>query len=300
MHRQRFWSAALISVALAQLTTPGFAQGADKPKTDTKAKPKPEAKPDAKGKGKEKVKLDLPKLKGDLESSDASRILAALDELQKAGDGGAAAAPLVDALLKRGSSQPVIEKALETEGALKQPASSAAVAPYVKHRAPEVRRAATKALIKTKGPEAVKALKLALRSPDAPVRGIAATGLGTLAAKDALGDLFNALAHGVAESASAIGQLCEPKDCEKFAELTGKHQFDVMSSGFDQILFRNEKEMPEDQKIKIVGRLRELGTNESGKYLAEVKGRWPDGWSKRVKQAIDAAVRATGGTTGED
>lgn len=283
MLRQRIWfGVLLVAGALASSPLPAGAQG--------KAKPKTEAKP----------KVDAQKLKAELESGDADRIGAALDALAKAGAAGAAAAPAVEALLKKGLSAELTLKALEAAGALKQSSSSAAIAPYVRHRSEDVRRAAAKALSKTKGPDAVKALKHALRHRDAQVRGIAATGLGTLGAKDALPDLFKALAHSVPEAAASIGQLCEPKDCDKFADLTGKHQFDIMSSGFDQILFRAEKEMPEEQKIKVVGRLRELGTKEAGKYLADVKGRWPEAWSKRVKQAIDAAVKATGGSGGGD
>lgn len=288
MHRLTLTLAALVSAAALAQTPAGTAFAQAKGKTKTEAK----------GKAKGETKIDVQKLKADLESGDADRIATALDAAAKAGD--SAAAPLVEALLHRGASAEVTVKALETLGALKQSSSSPAIAPYVQHRVPVVRRAATKALGKTKGAEAIKALRAALRSGDAQVRGIAAGNLGALGAKDALGDLFTALAHNVGEAAAAIGQLCEPKDCEKFAELTGKHPFDVMSSGFDQILFRAEKEMAEEQKIRIVGRLRELGTKEAGKYLADVKGRWPETWSKRVKQAIDAAVKATGGSSGGD
>lgn len=292
MLRHRLTFAVLLALgAVVSPPLPAAAQPKAKPKTEDKAKPKED---------KGKAKVDAAKLKAELESGDAARIAAALAELAKAGEGGAAVAPALEAFLKNGSSVELTVKALEAAGAMKQSSSSAAVAPYVRHRSEEVRRSAAKALVKTKGPDAVNALKHALRHRDAQVRGIAATGLGSLGAKDALPDLFKALAHSVPEAAAAIGQLCEPKDCDKFADLTGKHQFDIMSSGFDQILFRPEKDMPEEQKIKVVGRLRELGTKEASKYLADVKSRWPEGWSKRVKQAIDAAVKATGGGGGGD
>ncbi len=291
MHSPRFgWKTLLFVLALGGASAlGGEASAGDKPKAGAKAE-----KGKAKGKA-ESVKVDAAKLKAELASGDSARIDAALGEIVKAGEAASALAPAVEALLKRGASLDLVAKALEAAGAMKQASSSAAVAPYVSHRSPEVRRAATRALIKTKGPSAVKALRDALRSSDAQVRGIAATGLGALGAKEALGDLFTALEHNLGEAAAAIGQLCEPQDCEKLAGLTGKHPFDVISSGFDQILFRAEKDMSEDEKIRIIGRLRELGTKEAGKYLADVRGRWPADWSKRVKQAIDAAVRATGG-----
>lgn len=297
MLRHTFTFTALLSVAAFALPPPAAAA---EPKGKTEAKPakpaaKPKDKPETKG-DKGKAKVDTKKLEAELGSGDSARIGAALAELIKAGDAAAAAAPAVEAALAKGLPAELVVKALDAAGALKQSSSSAAIAPYVKHRSDAVRRAAAKALVKTKGAIAVSTLRQALRSGDAQVRGVAATGLGALGAKDALPDLFKALAHSVPEAASSIGQLCQPSDCDKFADLTGKHQFDIMSSGFDQILFRAEKEMPDDQKIKVIGRIRELGTKEAGKYLADVKGRWPEGWSKRVKQAIEAAVKATGGS----
>lgn len=237
--------------------------------------------------------LDLDALKEQLESGNEKTILSALAAIADKKD--ERAAPLVNALLRRGGTIHVLEEAMRTVGKLKTESSSAAVAPYVHHRTDSVRRAAIRTLLKTKGPAAVRAMRQGLRSQDAMVRGIAATGLGSLGAHEALEDLFKALDHGVAEAAASIGQLCKPEECEKFADRTGKVGLDVMTSGFDQILFRPPDDMPDDQKIRIIGRLRELGTPEAGKYLATVAERWPDDWSKKVKQALESAARATGG-----
>ena len=254
----------------------------------------------AQGKGKTKAaasKISAAKIKAELESGDAKRILAALQQVEDAEAGGKVATPHIEKLVRRGASVAILSRALEVLGGLEQKSSSTVLAPYYRHRNPEVRRAATKALLKTGGPVAVKALRAALRSPDARVRGIAASGLGSLNAREALPDLFKALSHNVGEAAASIGQLCNPKECEKLAGYLGKMPFDVVTSGFDQILFRPPKEMPDAQKIRIVGRLRELGTKDSGNYLADVAERWPKNWSKRVKQALDAAVKALGGVS---
>ncbi len=242
--------------------------------------------------------VDAEHIKAELESGDEARMIAALTSVAKARESAKAAAPYVEALLRRGASSKVLVEALKAAGEMKQPSSSAAVAPYVRHRDKTLCRGAARALVKTGGPDAIAALRHALHSPDAAVRGIAASGLGTLGARDALPDLFIALDHRVGEAAASVGLLCEPEECEKFATRLGKQPFDVMTSGFDQILFRPPDKMSDDEKIRIVGRLRELGTAESGKYLADVASRWPKGWSKRVKQAIDSAVKATGGAGG--
>ena len=156
-----------------------------------------------------------------------------------------------------------------------------------------MRHAAVKALAKTKGPDAVTALRRALRDSDAVVRGVAATGLGALKAKDAVRDLFAALDHNVGEAAASIGQLCAPAECDELAGKLGKLPFDVVTGGIDQVLFRPPTEIDDDQKVKMVGRVRELGTAEANKFLKDVQGRWPKTWSPRVKQAIDQGVLAT-------
>jgi hypothetical protein len=99
----------------------------------------------------------------------------------------------------------------------------------------------------------------------------------------------------VAEAGAALGQLCTPSQCEEYAERTGKVAFDVMVTGFDQILFRPPSDIPDEEKIRLIGRMRELGTPEVGKYLADVGDRWPKEWSSKVKQVIESGAHAVGG-----
>jgi hypothetical protein len=171
--------------------------------------------------------------------------------------------------------------------------ASAAIAAYLHHRSVELRRAAAKALVHTKGPAAARGLRAALGDQDAMVRGTAATGLGALKAKDAVPDLFVALDHRVNEAAASIGQLCNPDECDALAARMGKLPFDVVTSGLDPILFRPATEVSDDTKVKLVGRIRELGTGEANKFLRDVQKRWPATWSPRIKQSIDQGVLAT-------
>ena len=147
-------------------------------------------------------------------------------------------------------------------------------------------------------PKAVAALRAALSDPDAGVRGLSATGLGNMKARDAVGDLFTALEHKVAEAAASIGQLCAAADCERLTAKLGSVPFDVITGGLDQILFRPASDVPDDLKIKIVGSVRELGTGEANRFLRDVQGKCPRDWSSRVKQAIDQAVLATASSPG--
>ncbi|HVW24787.1 MAG TPA: HEAT repeat domain-containing protein [Polyangiaceae bacterium] len=274
--KRTVWTRALTVATGLALTAPSLLA---KPKHQDKAKV-------------EIVKLDVPALKKQLDGSEQD-VIAALGTI---GDSqNPAGVPLVNEVLARGGNEAILQEALKAAGKLKSPALSPSIAPYVQHRTPEIRRAAARALVKTKGPAAVTALEKGLRSEDGSVRGTSATGLGEIGSRESIKDLFNAFDHGVAEAAAAIGQLCTPAECEDFAQRTGKVTFDVMQTGFDQILFRPSSEIPDEEKIKLVGRMRELGTVEVGKYLADVGERWPKDWSKKVKQAIDSAAHAAAG-----
>ncbi len=127
---------------------------------------------------------------------------------------------------------------------------------------------------------------------------MAATGLGSMKAKDTVGDLFVALDHKVAEAAASIGQLCSGAECDRLAGKLGSVPFDVVTGGLDQMLFRPAADVSDDTKIKVVGRVRELGTAEANRFMRDVQAKWPKTWSARVKQAIDQAVLATAASPG--
>ena len=244
---------------------------------------------------KKPASLDVKPLLPKLKSGDEGQIREALDALRVAGTGGAAAAPAVADTLTHGLSLPLTQAAIETLGDLESDAGSTALSQYAVHRNVKVRRAAVKALARTKGAPAGVTLKRALADGDAQVRGVAASGLGSLKAKDAVPDLFVALDHKVNEAAASIGQLCGPEQCEQLAGKLGKLPFDVVTGGLDPVLFRPTAEVSDDAKLKIIGRIREQGTLEGNKYLRDVQKRWPSGTSPRVRQAIDQAVMATAG-----
>ncbi|MEZ4370665.1 MAG: HEAT repeat domain-containing protein [Polyangiaceae bacterium] len=247
------------------------------------------------------AKFDVEAVKKQLLSGNGEEIAKALETIKQAGAAAKPIVPTLNSVLKKGSTAPLLVALIETASKLEDPTSSAAIAPYVRHRDKSVRQAAAKALLHTKGPDAVKALRRGLRSRDPVVRGTAAGGLGTLGAKEALPDLFAAFDHRVGEAAVSIGQLCEADGCKDFLKRVGKVPFDIMTSGLDQMLFRPPASLNDDAKIGIIGKLRELGTPEAGKYLADVAERWPKDWSKRVKAALDAAVKAVGkGKTSDD
>lgn len=230
-----------------------------------------------------------------LKSGEEGQVRAALDELRIAGPGAASAAPAVAEALARGLNEPLTRQAIDTLADLESEGGSAILAQYATHRTIAIRRSAVLALTRTKGPAAVPALRRALGDADAQVRGTAAAGLGALKAKDSVADLFVALDHKVNEAAASIGQLCNAEQCDQLASKLGKLPFDVVTSGLDPVLFRPTADVSDDTKIKVLGRLRELGTGEANRFLKDVEKRLPKETSPRIRQAVEQGVKATAG-----
>jgi HEAT repeat protein len=254
------------------------------------AKPPPKAAPKA-----APVKADVGAALQKLKSNDEAQIRAGLDELKHAASGASNAAPQVVDVLSKGLSEPLTHLAIDTLGELENPESSPILAQYATHRTLTLRRGAVKALTRTKGAAAAAALRRALGDADAMVRNSAAAGLGALKAKDAIGDLFIALDHKLNEAAASIGQLCNAEQCEQLAGKLGKLPFDVVTTGLDPVLFRPSSEVSDDTKIKVVGRLVELGTAESNRFLKDVEKRLTKETSARLRQSVEQGVKATTG-----
>ncbi|HSY22500.1 MAG TPA: HEAT repeat domain-containing protein [Polyangiaceae bacterium] len=235
-----------------------------------------------------------------LKSSDAVQVKSALDDVRVSGKAGVAAVPAIVERLRAGLTPALTLAAIETLGDTESETATDILAWYSHHRNVEIRRTAIQSLARTKGTQAVTALRNALSDPDPAVRGLSATALGDMRAKDAVPALFAALEHNVPEAAAAIGELCSDTDCERLAAKIGHMPFDVVTSGLDEVLLRPPVDVKDEIKVKIVGRVREMGTAEANRFLKGVQTRWPTRASARVKQAIDQAVIATASSPGAD
>jgi hypothetical protein len=105
--------------------------------------------------------IDVKPIVAKLKTGDEAQIKEALDEARLAGPTGAAAAPVVAEVLTRGLSLPLTQSAIETLGDLESDSGSLALSQYTSHRNAKVRRAAVKALTRTKGVPASAALRRA-------------------------------------------------------------------------------------------------------------------------------------------
>lgn len=278
--RHSILGATVIAVALAASTTSLSTAQPKKPAGAAAKKSEREPRP----------AVDVEAFRRELESGDEERIVTALSGLKDAAEQGPLLAPLVEALLRRGATPRVSVAAIGAAAVLEQPSSTPVLAPYVRHRDPAIRRAAVRALPRTGGPEAVQALILGLRSPDAAVRGLAATGLGQLRASAAVGPLLQAFEQNVAEAAPAIGKLCAPAECDRLVSTLGRLPFDAVTAGLEEILLRSDAAVDDAYKLSVLQKLAALGTAEVRRFLVGLEQRWPEDASPRVKQAISQAL----------
>jgi len=137
---------------------------------------------------------------------------------------------------------------------------------------------------------AIDALRDALRGSDPALRGTAATGLGTLGAKEAVPDLFVVLPKEVPQAAGAIGILCRGDECKRFVGLLGKLPFDVMESGFLPLLLRTDADASDAAKLQLIEQLRRMATKKSSELLATALASYPTNGNQKIRAAIDGAL----------
>ena len=199
--------AAAVPLALALLAP---ASGADaKPPPGPGAAPAPA------------VKL-APDALARLRSGDPAQVKGALDDVRMSGKAGAPAVPAIAELLQQGPAACAHagrdrrhRRHRERARAATQWRGTRATGTW-RSGARRCRRWRTRA-----GPPRSRrcAPAWAIRIPG--VRGLSATGLGSMKAKEAVDDLFVALEHKVAEAAASIGQLCSAGECDRLAAKLG-------------------------------------------------------------------------------
>jgi HEAT repeat protein len=258
------------------------AKGAVAPAKSAVAPAKGDASP---AKGPRASKLDAAAVTAQLASPDT--MAAGLAAAQAAGAGAKAVAPRIEELLVKGLPPSLAIAAIGALGAIGEASSSAAIAPYVKHRDAEVRRAAAQALARTRGPAAAAALLRGLRSNDAELRSLSATGLRAAGDKDSVPDLVKALDRGIAEAAPSIGALCEGA-CKELLARLDKVRPDVRRATLEAMLVRKPA-LPDDALVAAVEKIRSDPDPSARAYFQGLKKVFKG--SKTVRKALEAAAQ---------
>lgn len=284
MRRRLTWLALVVSVTGSALSAPEKS-----PAPGTAQSP---------AKKSSASRIDLKRLAQVLESGVEGEIIAALADVSTKGADGAPAVPLINGLLIRGASAKVVVAALEAVGSFGIESSSEAAAPYVQHRRPDIRRAAAVALVRTRGPQAVRALRRALKSPDPVVRESAASGLGALGAQESVDELFVALGDETPGAARSIATLCNPEQCDRLMEQLGKQRFELLEPSFVPLILRPSG-LPDVNKVKYIDRLRRMATRNASAVLQTALAQLPADGSPTLREALQTALKGrpvVGGT----
>ncbi len=197
-----------------------------------------------------------------------------LEGVQALGETGKkeAAAPLMT-LLKTGPRSDITDATLFALGEVGNDDAVPLLLPYLNHRRPDARIAALFSLEKLKGEAVTQAIETALRDSDRQVRASAALVLGKRGDVRSVPILFTAFERGVTDATIAIGQLGSPDDAKRLLSYLGKENVQVLLSGFEEFLHREE--FPENAKLNILNRLFDLAGPEVKRFAESYKESFP-------------------------
>jgi len=220
-----------------------------------------------------------------LQSANPDDGLAAIDQLSVIDD--PQVVPPIVALIRSGQPDAITDRAVEALRGLAAPSSLDCLSELTHHRRAAVRRHAYAAIAAIGDPRSRTLLEHGLRDSDRQVRGEAADMLGRTGARASLDLLFRAFDRGVVEAAGAIGRLGDEAAVARFDEHLGHAPLSVMLSGYEQFLAR--RDIDEDTKVDIVGRLGEV----SGRTVREFLGQYLMTFSERDRSRLRTIVRDT-------
>lgn len=208
-------------------------------------------------------------------SNDASRVTEALESI--ATYPTAESVQLVVDLLRRGNSDSVTDKAIETLGLLARPEAIEELSNLLHHRRVSARVEAVEALQKIQDPRVRGLIESALHDSAPEVRSAAAQALGEIGARQSVQLLFRAFERGVPQAAQAIGRVGSVEDAvsadvahdNEDPRRTSRRQtlamwithapITVLLAGFEQFL--NRRDVPVAVKVKIIERLEQRATS---------------------------------------
>lgn len=217
-------------------------------------------------------------------------LAAGLADVEAAGPTAKKLAPRVEELLAKGLKADLTVRAIAALGAIGSTSSSPVIAPYVRHRAADIRKAAALALARTSGPDAAIALRRALRSSDPEVRSIAASGLGRAGDAQSIPDLALALDRGIQEAGPSIAALCTDADCAGVTSRMSKLALDKQQAVLEAML-RRKPVLPEAIVLGVIEQVRGASGEARKTYFSSLHRSFRG--SLAVSKALDAAARWT-------
>jgi hypothetical protein len=211
-----------------------------------------------------------------------------LADVLAAGAAAKTLAPRIEELLQKGLPPVLAIDAVRALGAIGATSSSAVLAPYVQHRNADLRRATAEALGRTRGAEAEAALRRGLRSDDAILRRVSASGLRSAGGTASVPDLLRALDRDVGEAGPALGALCSGTQCDDLIGRLDKLAPALQKTTFEAMLERRPA-LPDDVLLRALPRVKVAAGTSAKVYFQGLKAAFKG--SKKVQKALDLAAR---------
>jgi HEAT repeat protein len=196
--------------------------------------------------------------------------------------------PLAD-LLRAGQADQVTDRALESLRGLAHPSSLDVLTEFTQHRRVGARRRAYQAVAAIEDDRVPAILEQGLRDSDRSVRSESALALGSVGATSSLDTLFRAFERGVVEAAISIGKLGDEDSIERFSEHLGRRPLAIMLSGYQEFLGR--REISNDAKAAIVGRLGEVSTPMVRRFLSDYLASFSPRDRSELKTAVEETIQ---------
>ncbi|MET0340028.1 MAG: HEAT repeat domain-containing protein [Polyangiales bacterium] len=201
--------------------------------------------------------------------------------------------PAVEARVREGLTPVLLDVAIDTVLLLNDPSAGSLLDDLTRHRRPAVRRRALDAVaqLRVRGAEAL--LARGVDDQDADVRSTAVDGLGAIGARGSFALVLRAHEMGVEGSALALGRLADPTQVGRLLDLVGERPLEALVPMIDALFAR--RDLPDADKLRMVERLAEVGTDPARNLLAEQLKKLPAQSSAKLKQALAEAAQGAKG-----
>lgn len=229
---------------------------------------------------------DLPAISARLDSASPDEVREAIDLLSVIDN--PAVVPPIAALLRRGQSDAITDRALEALRGLRAASALDVLTEFTHHRRVGARRRAYQAIAVVQDRRVPALLEQGLRDSERGIREACALALGDIGARGSLELLFHAFDRGVIGAAVAIGKLGDGAAIERFNTHLGHAPLSVMLSGYEQFLRRTD--VTEDLRIEIVGLLTEHPSRAVRELLLQTLAMYPERDRSRIRAALANSV----------
>ena len=227
------------------------------------------------------------KIAADLAAADPATAIAAAKQLGKAA-GATGLEALLDAL-SVGLHPKVAVAALDAVSEHSSPKAFEFAATYARHRNPNVRAAAVRALVAGGGPKMETAVLAALHDGNAGVRLAAADAVAAMKIRAGIEPLLALLARGDDAAVKALGRMADADLARRVAEAVGTAPDTAVARCLGTMLVRADFG-PEEARVEVVRALGRVPGDESLEQLTNYVATIPEKPPRASRTEAEATI----------